>query len=69
MLSRLFFEFYPTPSELRVALAHMIDRTLLSKFLMRIHASKPLLPWDELEISPTLATIRQTLESIPDEAQ
>lgn len=35
---------------------------------MRIHASKPLFPWDELEISPTLATIRQTLESIPDEA-
>lgn len=33
---------------------------------MLIHATKPLFPWDELEISPTLATIRQALQAIPD---
>jgi hypothetical protein len=33
---------------------------------MRIHATKPLFPWDELETSPTLATIRETLQAIPD---
>ena len=33
---------------------------------MRIHATKPLFPWDELELSPTLATIRLALEAIPD---
>ena len=33
---------------------------------MRIHATKPLFPWDELECSPTLSTIRETLEAIPD---
>jgi Transposase DDE domain/Transposase domain (DUF772) len=35
---------------------------------MRIHATKPLFAWDELEASPTLATIRETLEAIPDAA-
>jgi hypothetical protein len=33
---------------------------------MRIHATKPLFAWDELETSPTLATIREALEAIPD---
>src|SRR5580658_1731791 len=33
---------------------------------MRVHATKPLFPWDELEVSPTLGVIRQTLETIPD---
>ena len=33
---------------------------------MRIHATKPLFAWDELETSPTLATIREALETIPD---
>jgi hypothetical protein len=33
---------------------------------MRIHATKPLFPWDELEVSPTLATIKEALQSIPD---
>jgi hypothetical protein len=33
---------------------------------MRIHATKPLFPWDELEISPTLATIKEALQAIPD---
>ncbi len=33
---------------------------------MLVHATKPLFPWDELELSPTLATIRQTLQAIPD---
>ena len=35
---------------------------------MRIHATKPLFPWDELETSPTLGTIREALEAIPDAA-
>jgi hypothetical protein len=33
---------------------------------MRIHTTKPLFAWDELDVSPTLATIRQALEAIPD---
>jgi hypothetical protein len=33
---------------------------------MRIHATKPLFPWDELEVSPTLATIKEALQAIPD---
>jgi hypothetical protein len=33
---------------------------------MLIHATKPLFPWDELEISPTLAIIREALQAIPD---
>lgn len=33
---------------------------------MRVHATKPLFPWDELEVSPTLGTIREALEVIPD---
>jgi hypothetical protein len=33
---------------------------------MRIHTTKPLFAWDELETSPTLASIRQALEAIPD---
>jgi hypothetical protein len=31
-----------------------------------IHATKPLFAWDELQTSPTLGTIRQALEAIPD---
>jgi hypothetical protein len=31
-----------------------------------IHATKPLFAWDELQASPTLGTIRQALEAIPD---
>jgi hypothetical protein len=33
---------------------------------MIVHPTKPLFAWDELQASPTLATIRQTLEAIPD---
>ena len=33
---------------------------------MLIHATKPLFAWDELQASPTLGTIRQALEAIPD---
>src|SRR5215204_2838764 len=33
---------------------------------MIVHAAKPLFAWDELQTSPTLATIRQALEAIPD---
>ena len=33
---------------------------------MRVHATKPLFPWDELEVSPTLATIKEALQAIPD---
>jgi hypothetical protein len=35
---------------------------------MRIHAAKPLFAWSELEDSPSLATIRGVLSSLPDEA-
>jgi hypothetical protein len=31
-----------------------------------IQATKPLFPWDELETSPTLGTIREALQAIPD---
>ncbi|HEX4610734.1 MAG TPA: transposase [Urbifossiella sp.] len=33
---------------------------------MLVHATKPLFAWDELQTSPTLGTIRQALEAIPD---
>lgn len=33
---------------------------------MLVHATRPLFAWDELQASPTLATIRQALEAIPD---
>jgi hypothetical protein len=33
---------------------------------MRIHVSKPLFPWDELEDSPSLKSIQQLLHLIPD---
>jgi hypothetical protein len=33
---------------------------------MLIHATEPLFPWDELEVSPTLGTIRDALRAIPD---
>lgn len=33
---------------------------------MLIHATNPLFPWDELEVSPTLATIKEALRAIPD---
>lgn len=35
---------------------------------MLIHATKPLFPWDELEVSPTLGTIKDALRAIPDAA-
>jgi hypothetical protein len=31
-----------------------------------VHVTKPLFAWDELESSPSLATLRQALEAIPD---
>ena len=34
---------------------------------MKIHRTKPLFAWEELEDHPTLETIREFLESIPDE--
>lgn len=37
-----------------------------SEDAMLIQATKPLFPWDELEVSPTLGTIRQALQAIPD---
>ena len=33
---------------------------------MIVHVTKPLFAWDELESSPTLATLRAALEAIPD---
>ncbi len=35
---------------------------------MLVHATKPLFPWDELEVSPTLGTIKDALQAIPDSA-
>lgn len=35
--------------------------------IMKIHVSKPLFAWDELEDSPTLKTLKQFLETLPDE--
>jgi hypothetical protein len=35
---------------------------------MRIHVTKPLFAWDCLEDSPTLKTIKQPLDVIPDDA-
>ena len=35
---------------------------------MRVHVTKPLFAWDCLEDSPTLKTIKQLLDVIPDEA-
>ncbi len=34
---------------------------------MGIHATKPLFAWDELEDSPSLKTIKQLLDTIPDD--
>ena len=34
---------------------------------MKIHISKPLFAWECLEDSPTIETIRQLLEAIPDQ--
>lgn len=33
---------------------------------MLLYATRPLFPWDELDISPTLGTIRDALRAIPD---
>src|SRR6476469_1332400 len=35
---------------------------------MRIHAAPPLFAWGELEDCPTLATIRDALQAVPDQA-
>jgi hypothetical protein len=36
------------------------------EFAVIVHATKPLFAWDELESSPTLATLRAALQAIPD---
>jgi hypothetical protein len=36
------------------------------EFVVIVHVTKPLFAWDELESSPTLATLRHALEAIPD---
>lgn len=36
------------------------------EFAVIVHVTKPLFAWDELESSPTLATLRHALEAIPD---
>jgi hypothetical protein len=36
------------------------------EYAVIVHATKPLFAWDELHVSPTLATIRAALEAIPD---
>src|SRR5262249_49203900 len=64
-----FRDFYPTSHVARVSLArHTSEQPFPTEDVMLIHATKPLFPWDELEVSPTLATIKEALQSIPDAA-
>lgn len=63
-----FHDFYPTPRVARASLARPPTNPSLREFAMLVHATKALFPWDELEVSPSLATIRQTFETIPDAA-
>jgi hypothetical protein len=62
-----FADFYPTLAVARARVARRnSDHTFPSENDMLIHATKPLFPWDELEVSPTLATIKDALAAIPD---
>jgi hypothetical protein len=64
-----FSDFYPTAPVARARVArHPSDRPPTPEDDVLIHATKPLFPWDELEVSPTLATIRDALAAIPDAA-
>jgi hypothetical protein len=66
-LQTSFFQIFTPIFVLRGQWLRVFLQTLtLQDFTMRIHATKPLFAWDELETSPTLGTIRQTLEAIPD---
>jgi hypothetical protein len=65
--SMRFRDFYPSPSVARVRLArHSSEHAFTPEGDMIIHATKPLFPWDELEVSPTLAAIKDALRAIPD---
>ncbi len=62
-----FWDFYPNPFVARVRLArHSSEGAFTPEDDVLIQATKPLFPWDELEVSPTLATIKDTLRAIPD---
>jgi hypothetical protein len=64
-----FVDFYPTLEVARASVArHSSEHTPTPEDDMLIHATKPLFPWDELEVSPTLATIKDALRAIPDAA-
>lgn len=63
----IFCDFYPSPSVARVRLArHSSEHAFTPEDDVLIQATKPLFPWDELEVSPTLATIKEALRAIPD---
>ena len=63
----IFRDFYPSPSVARVRLArHSSEGAITPEDDVLIQATKPLFPWDELEVSPTLATIKDALRAIPD---
>jgi Transposase DDE domain/Transposase domain (DUF772) len=60
-------DFYPTGWVARASVArHSSEHLPASETCMLLHATKPLFPWDELEISPTLGTIKDALRAIPD---
>jgi hypothetical protein len=62
-----FEDFYPTSCVARATVArHSSEDAHPPEDDMPIRATKPLFPWDELEVSPTLATIRDALRAIPD---
>lgn len=64
-----FVDFYPMSPVARGSLArHTSERSLPPEAAVLIHATKPLFPWDELEVSPALATIRDALTAVPDGA-
>ena len=63
----IFLDFYPMLRVARGTLArHSSERPFAPEDDMLIHATKPLFPWDELEVSPTLGTIKEALRAIPD---
>ncbi len=62
-----FEDFYPNPPVARASLArHSSEHLHSTEDHMLIQATKPLFPWDELDISPTLAAIKDSLQAIPD---
>jgi hypothetical protein len=62
-----FEDFYPALAVARARVArHNSDPAFPSEDDMLIHATKPLFPWDELDVWPTPATIKDARAAIPD---